>query len=430
MATTKPCDEIGIIGCDYEVVRDTENKPVQIKLIGLPGTRARISVNPGGRSFGKAFLRDKVSKEILGAGETVSFPGQTISLPWHKKLADLEPVDVPSDAEQLYEATCFSAENNALEVQSLHRSGPTRIPQVQEARDAFFDQELFWRRGVWDKYMFDGNLDTFFSALHYGRDKRLDGGTLRVDFNKIESLDRISLQALWPIDKKNDVANELHAEVSQDLKTWKTVTFEKEEKPTGKSQIANIGNNGGTSNLVDADVYTWELKLSKALRFRYVRIYNAPQRVAEFDAWANQTKLDASSWCATNLFAPYSAANPEAAWQATVEIEGNVAQGSYLCVALEGKHGINKAFAALRVDGKWVGASQRAPSFPCVAWEYPVKFLDSNNTHYFPVTEEMRGKNVEVVVLGLSGGVAQIKPQVWITASQTPSESITLRLED
>ena len=53
-----------------------------------------------------------------------------------------------------------------------------------------------------------------------------------------------------------------------------------------------------------------------------------------------------------------------------------------------------------------------------------------HNTHYFPVTDEMRGKNVDVVVLGLSGGVAKIKPHVWITASQTPSKSITLRLED
>ncbi|MCM2369826.1 hypothetical protein NB063_04240 [Rhodopirellula sp. ICT_H3.1] len=429
MATTKPCQEIGVVGCDYEVVRDTEGKPVLLKLLGLPGSSTTVSLKAGGQTFGKAFVDGQESDAFLADNATIQFPGQPVAVPWHQLLAELKRVDVPADAQQLYEATCFSAENNALEVQSLHRSGPTAIPQVQKARDAFFDQELFWRRGIWDKYMFDGNPETFFSHLHYGRDTRLDGGTLRVDMGEVATVDRLSLDALLPSNDPNQPPMQLTAELSKDLTTWTTVTLTQTKKDNGKAQIAMIGKNGGSCELVDADVFTWEVTLSDAPSFRYVRISNAPERVAEFDASLNGERLDASEWTATNLFAPFSAANPVAAWQAEVEIEDNAAEGSYLCVALDGKHGANKAFAALRVDGEWVGASQRAPSFPCVAWEYPARSQDGSDTHYFPVTDQMRGKTVEVVVLGLSGGKTAITPHTWITTYQSPLESVSIRLE-
>ena len=61
------------------------------------------------------------------------------------------------DAGALYEATIFAADNNALEVRSLHRSGPTDIKEVEAAREAFFTQETFTRRGIWDKNLFDNN---------------------------------------------------------------------------------------------------------------------------------------------------------------------------------------------------------------------------------------------------------------------------------
>ncbi|WP_146600588.1 discoidin domain-containing protein [Novipirellula aureliae] len=430
MATTKPCSEIGVLGCDYEVVRDTTNQPVLVKLLGLPGTNATVSLHPGSRSFSKAYLGNEPANKILDGSQTIRFPGQPVSLPWHKQLAELTPVEVPADAEQLYEATCFQAENNALEVQSLHRSGPTSIPQVQNARDAFFDQELFWRRGIWDKYMFDGKLETFFSVLHYGNDKRIDQGALRIDLGKPETIDQLSFRALWPSSDPRQPPLEVSAEVSKDLTSWKPVTFKRTAVQEGNIKVADIQKNGGSSSLFDADVYTWELQSDRAQPFRYLRIFDAPQRVAEFAAWANNKQLDASDWHATNLFAPFDAARPVAAWQAAAEIEDNTAEGSYLCVALDGKHGINKAFAALRVDGEWIGASQRAPSFPCVAWEYPARSQASNDTHYFPVTDAMRGKKIEIVVLGLTGGETNIKPHAWITSYYPPRESITLRLEE
>jgi hypothetical protein len=48
--------------------------------------------------------------------------------PWHRKLTDLKPVEVPADDGALYEATCYAADNNAMEVRSIFRSGPTKLP--------------------------------------------------------------------------------------------------------------------------------------------------------------------------------------------------------------------------------------------------------------------------------------------------------------
>jgi hypothetical protein len=131
MATTKPVNELGVSGCDYAVVRDVAGKPAVLKLLGRPGETAAIQLLGSASEYAGATLDGKPLKGLL-EGETirVSFPGQPPKEPWHRKLGDLKPSTVPADAESLYEATCFAADNNALEVRSLLRSGPTRIPQV------------------------------------------------------------------------------------------------------------------------------------------------------------------------------------------------------------------------------------------------------------------------------------------------------------
>ena len=55
----------------------------------------------------------------------------------HYKVAEFKECPVPDDISSYYYATCFAADNNALEVRSLLRSGATQVPQVQAARDAF-----------------------------------------------------------------------------------------------------------------------------------------------------------------------------------------------------------------------------------------------------------------------------------------------------
>ncbi|MCF7976057.1 MAG: hypothetical protein K9N55_19725, partial [Phycisphaerae bacterium] len=410
MATVRPCPEIGVLGCDYEVVRDTHDKPVLLKLLGRSGETATVTCLPGTRSLSKAFLEGQRRDGLLGRGETIRFSGRRSALPTHHKLAALTSVPVPDDAEACYEATCFSAQNTALEVQSLRRSGPTQIPQVQAARDAFFDQELFWRRGIWDRYMFDNNPETFFSAYHYRTDKRLDGGALRLDLGKSVRADSLTLTSLWPLDRQGEAPTEMAGEVSQDRVHWQPVILTRDlarEADYSTVQVADIRHNGGEFSLYGTRVQAWAARVSQAGAFRYVRVPSAPDRIAEISVWKDGQPMDRSQWQATNLFAPYQAVPAQAAWQASLHIENDVAANSVLCVALEGRHGTDKTSVALRMDDEWIGASQRAPSFPCVAWEYGPGRRDRNNTYYFPVTDAMRGKALDVVVLSLKGGLTE-----------------------
>jgi len=155
MATSKQT-EFGIKGCDYEVVRDVPGKPVLIKLLAMPGETRHIELTAGQREFASARMgARRVDGLVKGQSETIMFPGEPLKETYHRKLGDLTSCTVPADAEALYEATCFAANNNALEVRALQRSGPSHIPQVQKAREAFLKQPLFAERGLWDKNLFD-----------------------------------------------------------------------------------------------------------------------------------------------------------------------------------------------------------------------------------------------------------------------------------
>jgi hypothetical protein len=132
---------------------------------------------------------------------------------------------------------------------------------------------------------------------------------------------------------------------------------------------------------------------------------------------------------ATVLFSPYEKAKSQHAWQATVSIAPNPAPRSYLCVAINGEHGSNGACAALRNGATWVGATQRAVSFPAVVFEYGPSRRTANNTYFFPVTPEMQGKKLDVVVLGQADCGPEVKPEVWTTVYPNPYTSVELLLD-
>ncbi|MFC2157952.1 hypothetical protein ACFLT9_08965, partial [Acidobacteriota bacterium] len=228
LVTTEECDEPGVLGTDYEVIQNVQGKPVSILLKGMPGTEARISLSSKDRKFKAANLAGETIGGLLNGKEiSVRFPGRPIEKKYHRKLADLQPAEIPGDAESLYEATIYAADNNALEVRSLFRSGQSSVPQVNKARDAFFEQEMFVTRGIWDRNLFDGNEGTgFWPSRRYNIDKRVKGGCLRIDLGEITDIDRIILRApddysLQPI--LRDEGN--HVEVSTDLKSWQRLTY-------------------------------------------------------------------------------------------------------------------------------------------------------------------------------------------------------------
>ena len=88
--------------------------------------------------------------------------------------------------------------------------------------------------------------------------------------------------------------------------------------------------------------------------------------------YKNGKLLDRDAWRASNLFAHPDALPAVAAWSATVKVD-EITPTSYLCVAVDGEHGSEGCYAALRRNGKLVGAPDRAPSYPVNPWENPVR---------------------------------------------------------
>ena len=404
-ASSRPLAEIGVEGCDYEVVRETPGKPAIVRLLGTPGAEKEIRLALGGRKFRRAVLDGVDANPLLeGKALRVEFPGQRPKADWHRKIGDLEPCAVPADAESLFEATCFAADNNALEVRSLLRSGPSAIPQVNAARTAFFSKPMFVNRGVWDRNLFDGKIETAFVA-------RLDGRSFRLDFGRPLWMDRIVLkvrdrQAADLSPGLDSFAKNAMAEVSADLETWVPLA------PTwgGKGTIA-------------------VLKTPSDRPVRYLRIRGAPRRLSEVEAYLDGEPLDRTAWRASNLFPAYAQKPAVAAWRLTFKPE-EVSGNAYLAVALNGNHGDEGAYAALRIDGRLVGAPDRAVSFPSNTWEYYNVDTDRNYTYYFPLSGSTAGKTVDIVVLILQGGTNGVRPEAWVTSYPPPWAKRELILYD
>jgi hypothetical protein len=402
LASTAPLPDAGLAGSTYEVVRDVPDKDVVIKVLGFPGGTETISLAADGRAYRKATLD---GREIPGflQGKTVEvrFPGNRLTRPWHRKLAELQPGPVPRDAEALYEATCYAADNNALEVRSLERSGPTKIPQVQKARDAFFTQPVFIQRGVWDKNCFDGDMTTEFNVNHRLRDFK--GGALRIDLGRPTRIDSLVVTLKdAPSVQTYLAAGEPVAEISADLKTWSPAKVTASE-------------NGLTIAAADAAV-------------RYIRLLNAPVKILEIEGLFQGKRLDRSKWRASNLFGWYQKTPAAKSWSGSFVLD-EAAKGSYLAIPLEGRHGREGAFVALRIGGRLVGAPDRSVAYLTNVWEFRVEAKAENYTYYVPVTPDMIRQKIEVVVLGLNKDMLDFKPEAWITSYPIPFESRELVLE-
>jgi hypothetical protein len=402
LATTSPSKDVGLEGANYEVVRDVPGKDVVIKVLGYPGSRARIMLTKNGPAFDRATLDGgDVSALLAGRDVEVAFPGGPLKQPWHRKLGDLKPASVPDDAQALYEATCFAADNDALEVRSLRRSGTSNVPQVRKARDAFFNQPVFVAKGVWDKNLFDGDLATSFNVWPRWRDFK--GGALRVDFGRAQNIETLVIKLkdgqAAPTEAET---RELTAEVSADLKTWTPVRV----AASGTALTAAI---------------------DPAAPVRYFRLSKAPDKIAEIEGTLGGKSLDRSAWRASNLFGWYGLTPAVKAWTLSFTLDESV-KGGYLVVPLAGKHGREGAFAALRAGGRLIGAPDRAVSFPTNVWEFRVEPKDSDYTYYIPVTQDMVGRRLDVVVLGLNKDLLDFKPEVWMTAYPIPFEQKELVL--
>ncbi|MFM2170791.1 MAG: hypothetical protein RI957_1020 [Verrucomicrobiota bacterium] len=407
MATTAETQEVSVVGCDYDVIRDVPGKPVTVRLAGMPGSRATVSLPASARKFSAATLDGKdVSFLLHGSSIDLRFDGDALQQPWHRKLAEAKTTVLPEDAEALYEATCFAADNNALEARSLLRSGPTQFPAVQAARDAFLRQRTFVGRGLWDRYLFDGDMQTsFFISKRWNADPRVnEEAMLRVDFGGVIQPEWIefTMPDQFSLMEKFEGEGGSIAEVSADRKTWTSIPFIHGEKS--------------------------RVKIPKGLPLRYVRIAKFQHRIAEVCAYANGKALPRDACRASNLFGSFRSMKFTKAWSAPITL-GEVAEGSYLCVALEGKHGVEGAYVALRTaDGKWIGAPDRSTSYPSNPWEFLNLKRAENYTYYIPLTPDLAGCKLEAVVLGCSTCDDSLRPVIWQTADEIPFRHRTLTL--
>ncbi|WP_455498252.1 hypothetical protein [Coprobacter sp.] len=390
-------NEIGVEGVDFEIVKDVPGKPIEIKLLAFSGTETDIRIT-GVHGMKKIEISGKdLTKTITRkSGVRISFPGEKYAEPYHRKIMDLPSGIIPRDADALYEATVFAADNNALEVRSLYRSGDTEIAQVKAAREAFFSQSAFINRGIWDKNLFDGDMNTFFGVSKVKGGRRIRGGCFRLDLGCPVFVDSILVKVnneymLQPLMKEEGN----FAEVSSDLKVWKSVLF-----------------------LADT---VMNLKIGKEMR--YLKLNPFPEAIAEVEVYAHGKKLNSENFKASNLFA--DAMECAGAWVGSFDLQ-QIPKGCYLCVAINGKHGVEGAYAALKVDGNYVGASSRAVSYPANPWENATVRSDSNYTYFFPLNKSMERKQIEAFVLGYEPDKLDLKPEVWITAYPTPYEEKTM----
>ena len=168
--------------------------------------------------------------------------------------------------------------------------------------------------------------------------------------------------------------------------------------------------------------------MDKTKPARYLRLPGSPQKVLEIEGYLNGKGVDRSNWRASNLFSPYRYVAARTAFEKSF-ILNEIPEGSYLAVALNGRHGDEGAYAALRVNGKPVGSTDKSLSYRSNSWEYPVQGSEENYTYYFPLTEDMKGSKIEAVVMVMKDGVAEFKPEVWITAYPAPYEKKELVID-
>lgn len=405
ITTEAECDGIALSGIPYQIINDRTGGTTEVKLLGMPGCTYQMTLERCTQRFSSATIDGKTESALLkGQKVSVTFPGQKPQKDFHRHLTTLQPCQVPNDAESIYYATCFAADNNALEARSLKRSGETRIPEVKAARDAFFNQSLFQGRELWDRYLFDSNSTTAFSiSFRFGDSRTNSSSGFFLDLGALTELDEVIMESfdeysITPL-KSEEGQN---AYLSADLQHWTPVTFR-----------------SGTR---------MHIPTKAAGAFRYLRLPDCPFRLTEVSGVRNGQSVDRSKWHASNLFRTYGQGGCQTtqAWKGQFHLD-EALEGSYLCIAVNGEHGAEGAWAGLKVEGKYIGCPDRAPSYKCNPWEFQSGNSEKNYTFYIPITADLIGKDLEAWTLTFND--QQVKPEVWITAYPIPFQQKELHLQ-
>lgn len=382
--STKPDKEIILKGVNYQVKRYVPEHPVLIDLMGTAGETVIFSIISNDRTFRKATLNGKVLPGFVNGGQTsFTFPGTNKNAQALKKLGDMQQSSTPENSKQLVETCLFAADNNALEVRELQKSGATSNTVVQACRDAFFNDTIFTGLGVWDRFAFDGDLSTSFKVRRYDyMDMKENNGAFRLDMGKPLKLDSLLLNGVHEDFYPDKI------EISTDLSGWKPVKYMRD-----KLHVTII--------------------LPSGTSFRYLRISESPVKVAEIEGYYNGTIVSRKNWRASNLFNHTDSDAVKLSWTYKGEISG-IGKNARLSVTVPATYPEGSLFALLIADGEIIAANDRDPSFRYNNWEH-FNIPNKNYTFYIPVPTHLEGKKIEVMLMSIVGNIGDIKPEVWVS---------------
>jgi len=389
--------EFVLKGSAYQVIKNIPDNPVLVNLLGPPGEKISFSLSDFQGKYKKAILNGKdVSSILIGKPSDYTFPGQKKDLVYLKKIGNLKLSALPSNTEKYMETCNFAVDNNALEVRELFHSGETKFTHVKACRDAFFKDTLFSGIGIWDKFAFDGDLKTAFKVRLFEYTKlRQNNGSFRLDLGESRSLDQLVFKGI------PEGFNPETVEISEDLSVWKSVNY-------------------GAKNREMTVI------VNQKTPFRYLRLTKSPSEVAEIEGFLNQKTVNRDRWKASNLFGMVKPNTAKLCWKYEGKLSG-IGKAANLTVTVPAICSEGSVFACMLVDGKIIAANDRAPSFPYNNWEH-FSVVDKNLTFYIPVSENMEGKLVQIMLLSTDNNLKEMKPEVWL-CNQKLYEKVELKLE-
>jgi len=386
--------DVVLTGCEYEVLHEDENGRVdELKIVSSTGD---IKF-----SDGTAFDMDVPSFDntLRAPIDLGSLEGDVFG-----KFEDTDENHL--ELSHQLEVAMFAQDQDSFEAQSLKRSGETKIPEVQAARDAFFNQATYKLRGPENRFAFDGKEDTFFDGISktFFGGLRWMGGCLRVDFGEEFVADYVAIE-YFDIDvpMAYEIKKQLippMGDYSVDMKNWKESTLE--EVKTIRNETVDVLIHA-VHNIVKKDGRRRVVYYPVGEAIRYFRLPNPLSRIYKIALIKDGKELSLTKPFANNLM-PYGR---EVIYTKELKVKvksEDWREGCFIAVGLEGLHGLDAAFAVLDIDGQIMGAPERAPSYRANVWECIAcvsSSRDHHYTYYFPVSKDMLDRDITVRVLGL-----------------------------
>lgn len=308
----------------------------------------------------------------------------------------------PENGEFLYETAMYAIGNDALECRSLRRSGKTKIPQVQAARDAFFNQEHFKLRGCEAKNMFDGKTDSFFDSqtkTYLDENRRVCDGCLRVDFGKEIECDCVEIEFFSGDYATREVATQkvpMIAEFSTDLTNWNS----------SDTVMLSVSDNDFTAKVIRFTAHTlYDLHGKKVVasygnvgKLRYLRIENPVDRIYAVRLIKDGKVIATPDAFASNMQAHYRHKNIAVSKQGKFTLP-EYKSGSSIAIAVEGTHGEECVYCVAKIGNKLCGFPKRAPDYRANQWEHAVCGSDKNNTFFLELPDGMHGEEIELTAV-------------------------------